>query len=177
MQSFSQHSGRRAGFKPPHRKSVFVEFFRQIRRSSQTVWTALKYGIPDKYFSSQKCSGAENHRFCIVTRERASDYTLNISVLNDKVDDLRLFQMQVRFLFDGLLHLQVILCFVRLCPKGMHRRSFGSIQHLALKEGFVDVQSHLAAQRIDFTHQMAFARSADGRVARHHGHGFQVDAQ
>ena len=177
MQGLSQHSGRRAGFEPPHRKSVFVEFFRQIRRSSQAVRAAPECGITDKYFTSQKCSGAKNHRFRIVADEGAGDDTLNTSILNDKVDDLRLFQMKVRFFFDGLLHLQVVLCFIRLCPKGVYRRTLGGIQHLALKKGFVDVQSHLAAKRIDFAHQVSLSRSADGRIARHHGHGFQVDAQ
>ena len=64
--------------------------------------------------------------------------------------------------------------FVRLGTEGMYRRTLGCVQHFALNEGLIDVLTHLAAQCVDFTNQMTLTGTADGRIARHHGHGFQV---
>ena len=42
------------------------------------------------------------------------------------------------------------------------------IQKAHLNGRFVDISAHLAAERVDFAHQMAFRRAADRGIAGHH---------
>ena len=61
---------------------------------------------------------------------------------------------------------------VRLRARRPHRRAAASVEQFELDAGRVDGAAHQAAQRVYFTDQMALGGSADGRVARHVGHGF-----
>ena len=59
----------------------------------------------------------------------------------------------------------------------MHRRALARVEHARLNEHIVDRAAHFAAERVDFAHQMPFARAADGWIARHHRHLIEMQRQ
>ena len=59
----------------------------------------------------------------------------------------------------------------------MDRRAFAPVQHPVLDAGRICCQTHLATQRIQFPHQMALSRAADGRIAGHITHCVQIDGE
>ena len=63
---------------------------------------------------------------------------------------------------------------IGLRPRGPYRRAFRGIQTAKLDAGLIRGQRHSAAQRIHFTHQMAFADAANRRIARHLPQGFNI---
>ena len=71
----------------------------------------------------------------------------------------------------------MVLVLICLGAQRVNGRTFCGVQHPALYECFIDVQAHLAAECIDLPDEMTFACAADGRIAGHHGDGFQIDAE
>ena len=63
---------------------------------------------------------------------------------------------------------------VCLRARGTNRRAFACVQAAELDAGLVGGQRHRAAESVEFTHEMAFADAADGRVARHLSKRFDV---
>ena len=76
-------------------------------------------------------------------------------VLHKKLRDLRLTDMKVGRIFQGFPHGARIGLFVCLCPERMNCRTLGTVQHLRLYKGLVDIMAHLAAKRVQFPHQMS----------------------
>jgi hypothetical protein len=74
---------------------------------------------------------------------------------------------------DGLLVQQA----VGLRAGRPHGWAFRRIQDAKLDAALVRGRRHRAAQRIDFLHQMAFANTADRRIAAHLAEGFDVVRQ
>lgn len=84
-----------------------------------------------------------------------------------------LLEVEIFLLLDNLLHIDVIALPVRLHPQGVDGRAFAAVEHPALNKGSVRRLSHLAAQRVDLPHQMAFGGPADRRIAGHVGKAVQ----
>ena len=63
---------------------------------------------------------------------------------------------------------------VRLGAGRTDRGSFAGVQHTKLDPGLVGGESHGAAQRIDFLHQVPLADPTDRRVTRHLAEGFNA---
>ena len=60
---------------------------------------------------------------------------------------------------------------------GTHGRTFAAVQNAPLNAGFVGTTGHDAIEGVDFLHQMAFANTADGRIAGHLAQGLDVMGQ
>jgi len=73
-----------------------------------------------------------------------------------------------------MLHAELIGFFVALCAGRLDCRAFGFVEEAKLDSGGVGVDSHFAAEGVDFTDNLAFGLSADGGVARHLGDGVEV---
>ena len=57
-------------------------------------------------------------------------------------------------------HLFMIELLIRLSPQRVNGRTFGRIEHPALYKSFVRIDTHLASQSVDFSHQMPFPRTS-----------------
>ena len=68
---------------------------------------------------------------------------------------------------EHALHPGTISSLVGLGAAGAHGRTLARVEEAELDAGFVDRDTHLAAQRVDFAHQMALADTADGGIAGH----------
>ena len=66
-----------------------------------------------------------------------------------------------------MLHGSRIKLAISLGPRSAHGRPFAAIEQAKLNAGGICNAAHQTIQRVDFTDQMAFAKPADGWVARH----------
>ena len=89
------------------------------------------------------------------------------TVLDYQPLDAGLADRQVGRRFEHALHAGAVGGLVGLRAAGAHGRALAGIEEAKLDSGFVDRERHLAAERVDFTHQMALADAADGGIARH----------
>ncbi len=64
---------------------------------------------------------------------------------------------------------------VGLRAQRMNGGAFPEVQHPVLDAAGVRRLSHLSAERVQLPHQMALARPADGRVARHIADRVEID--
>jgi len=76
-----------------------------------------------------------------------------------------------------VVHHCVVGVLVRLHARRLNGRALAGVEHTDLDTRAVGIARHLAAQRIDLAHEVAFRRTADGRVARHQGHVPHVEGQ
>ncbi len=63
---------------------------------------------------------------------------------------------------------------VALGARGADAGPFGGVEHSALDGGGVRVESHEAAERVDFADHVALGKTADSRVAGHLAHGVGI---
>ena len=96
-------------------------------------------------------------------------------VFHEDIHHLHLLQVEILCIFHHLLHIGVVLVLVRLRAERVDRRPLAEIQHAHLDGCRIGCDAHLAAQCIDFLYKMALPRSADRRIAWHHGDIFQRD--
>ena len=59
----------------------------------------------------------------------------------------------------------------------MHRRTLAAVEHAVLDAGRIRGARHLAAERIDLTHQMPLGCTADRRVTGHIADRVQIDGE
>ena len=69
------------------------------------------------------------------------------------------------------LHSQGILGLVALGASGLDGGSAGGVESFFLEGSQVGIEAHFATEGVEFKDQMAFGKSADGRVAGHAGDG------
>ena len=170
IDGLSVHTGRGTGLETAELQSRFFQGFRQVGGGRQPVGTAGFRTFTDEDLASQVGTGGQDDGLCPVFRADLRDDAHGFPVLHQEPDHFRLLQVQIFLGFHGLLHFRMVFLFIRLSPKGMDRRAFGGVQHGALDQGFIDIQTHFAPQGIDLPDQVAFAGAADGRVAGHHGY-------
>ena len=84
---------------------------------------------------------------------------------------------QVGLMGADMPHHSLVFQFVRLNPQGPHTGSLGAVEHLELQGRTVCRDAHLAAQRVDFTHNNALGRTADRGVAGHLADVFHTQCQ
>ena len=68
----------------------------------------------------------------------------------------------------------MIKIFISLPAKALHRRALAAVKHTDLQKRFICVYTHFAAKRVDFTDNLTFCSSADGRIARHKGYAVKI---
>ncbi len=87
-------------------------------------------------------------------------------------DDVQSFGLRQQVLY-GL----TIERTVRLRARAMHRWPLGAVQQLEMNPSPISRNPHQAVKRIDFTHKVPLANSANGRIAGHDADGIQAMCQ
>ena len=182
VQALGQRPCRCSCFEAAHGQSVVTELSGKFCRGCQSVGSAFIYAVADEHLSAEECSRCQDHCLCQIRAPGTEHDTAclrcsRFSVLQKQVDHFSLFQLQKGLPFQSFFHFYVILILIGLRPKGMDRRAFGCVEHTALDEGLVYIQTHFSAESIDLSDQMAFAGASDGRVACHHSDRLQIDRE
>ena len=175
MKGRGKSTGRRACLEPPEFHSVLPQIFRQFFRRGKSVRTAGEAAVADEYFSTQECSRGEDHRLAPVNAVSSGHNAADSAFFCQQIHNLILFHVQILLPLQSLFHLQMILIFIRLRTQRMNGRSLRCIQHSALDESLIDIDTHFSAERIDLSDQMSFAGSSDRRITRHHGNSLKID--
>ena len=84
----------------------------------------------------------------------------------DNPFDHGLTNVEVRQCFEVFLHDAGVEAFVTLRTERLHCGSFGFVQEAHLNEGAVRDTADYSPQSVDFAHEVAFGRAADGWIAR-----------
>ena len=95
----------------------------------------------------------------------------------DEAGDVGLEERQVRLRLQDPPHEYAVGVLVALGAQGADGRALAGIQLANLNLGAVGVAAHLAAERVDLTHQVALGRPADRGVAGHLGNSGEAGAQ
>ena len=66
---------------------------------------------------------------------------------------------------------------IGLRPGSPYGRAFFGIEQPELNPGIINRSTHLAAERVDLFNQVAFADSANGRIARHLADMIEIECQ
>jgi hypothetical protein len=93
--------------------------------------------------------------------------TRELAVIDHKVDNFSLPQMEIRRSFKRTTHLGAVSHAIRLRPRRLNRRSARTIEQAKLNSGTIDDTSHDPAERIDLSHKVPFRDSADSGIAGH----------
>ena len=116
--------------------------------------------------TSQKGPSGQYHSCRAPFTPILGDHTAAAAILDDQITDRRLDDGHAG-IGNELLDRLAIEFPVGLSARTMNRGTAGPVQHPELNTCLVDRPAHNAVERIDLAHQMAFAKSADGRVAGH----------
>ena len=173
----TQHPGRGSGFKTAQPQSQFVQRLRQERCREQSIRAALIGHFPDENPSAQKSAGGQNHRIRQILRIHPGGHLPAAVGGLLQSGDFRLLHLQMLLQFQLVLHNLRILPPVNLRPQRMNRRPLAQIQHPALQKAFIRCFSHLAAQCINFPHQMAFGRAANTGITGAVAHRIHVNGK
>ena len=154
--------------------TVFLKIFCKFIGRRQAVRTACKSTVSYKNLSSQESSRSQNYSLCLVPCVGLCLNTADLSILNYYISNLALSHIKVRCVFYSSLHFNVIFILISLGTERMNSRTFGGVEHLALDKSLVDIFTHLPAESIDFSYQMALAGSSYRRIAWHHSNSFKI---
>src|SRR5262249_21722108 len=101
--------------------------------------------------------------------------TICLSVPMQDLRSLTLFEIQVRLSLADPLQVELVRLLVALRAWSPDCRPLSAVQHSKLEPCHVRRLSHLTAQGIDLSSQLALCESTYRRVARHLADGVQVD--
>ena len=118
-------------------------------------------------FAVQKRPSRQHHGFAAKAHANLGDSTHDSIALHHEVIHGLLEQPEVGLIFQLVANRRLVQHPVGLRPRRPHSRAFGAVEDAELDARFVGRQSHRAAHGVDFFDQVAFADTADGRVATH----------
>ena len=122
-------------------------------------------------------AGTDDGSLYLVHHPQLGDHTSELSILHLNIHNLPLLQGKVGLVLNHPLHIMMVSPAVGLHSQTVYRRPLPQIQHPALQKGGVGSFSHLAAQGVDFSHQVPLGSAADGRVAGHIGQAVQTQGE
>ena len=125
----------------------------------------------------QVSAGGDDDSLRPILRPQLGADTGHRALFREDLHDLRLLQLQIFLLLQGMLHVLLVFAAVRLGPEGMDRRAFAPVQHPVLDTAVIRGHAHLAAQGIQFPDQVSLAGAADGGIAGHIAYGIQIDGK
>ena len=156
-------------FKAHHLHAVCLQRIRQMCCRLQAVRSRICAHITVNTPRIQINAGTENGSLTVVNRAGNGLYARQNTVFHDQLRNLHLADRQMIGIFENLAHRLAVRPLVCLRTQRMHRRSLRLIQHFRLNKRFVNIFTHLAAERIDLFYEVSLRRASDVRVARHHG--------
>ncbi|MPM73054.1 hypothetical protein SDC9_120030 [bioreactor metagenome] len=68
----------------------------------------------------------------------------------------------------------MVAALIHLRAERMHRGAFAGVEHAHLNQRIIRGKPHLAAHGVDFPHEMALSRAADGRITGHEPHRVEI---
>ena len=117
--------------------------------------------------STEKRPNGEHNNRRVKAKPRLCDDTTNTAVIDDQVVDALLEQGESRLAFDRGAHNLTVQHAISLRARRPDRWALAGIQRAKMNARLVGGPCHDTAHRIDFTRQMAFADTADRRIAAH----------
>ena len=92
-------------------------------------------------------------------------------------NDLGLHHAQIWRVFQRLFHQSVVFLPIGLNPFALHCRAFAKVECAGLQSDAIGGKTHLAAQSVNFIHQVPLCGSANGGVAGHIGNAIQREGE
>ena len=121
--------------------------------------------IADVDLAAEEGAGRQNDGAPSVGNAALDANALDGPFLNQQALHQTLADVEMRLLFAGVLQLKLVILFVGLRPRGAHGWPARGVEAAELNAGAVDIDGHLATERVDFLDDVPLAYSADSRVA------------
>src|SRR6185369_11068532 len=115
----------------------------------------------------QKSSGRDHNGVRSKTATIFQHDASESSLIEHKIDDFSLPQMEIRGRFKRAPHLGAIAHAIRLGSWRLNRRAARSIEQSKLNASTIDDAAHDAAERVDLAHEMSLRNSTNRGIARH----------
>ena len=155
-------------FKAHHLHAVCLQRIRQMCCRLQAVRSRICAHITVNTPCIQINAGTENGSLTVVNRAGNGLYARQNTVFHDQLRNLHLADRQMIGIFENLAHRLAVCPLIRLRTQRMHCRSLRLIQHFRLNKRFINIFTHLAAERVDLFYEVSLRGSSDVRIARHH---------
>ena len=164
-------AGRRARLEAHEADARRLERIRELHRRALPVRAAAVSVLADDDAALEiRARRHDDGRREVDLPRLDEDAAHSLLVLGEQqVRDEDLLDIEVLCLLARLLHRELVELLVRLRAQRMDGRALARVEHAELYAGLVRIDAHLAAERIELAHEMAFARAADRRVAGHQG--------
>ena len=168
------NSGGRTGFEAALWQLQFFQTRRQTHgwRIARTTSGIVAKSYVD--FSVQEGASRQHHRRRTKLNARLGDRTHHPIALNHQVFYRLLEKPQIRLVLQHASNGGLVQNAVRLRTGCAHGWPFRAVQNTKLDTALVCCQGHCASQRVNLFHQVAFADTANRRVATHLAQGFNV---
>ena len=156
-------------FKAHDFNAGLFQTIRQFHRRSLTVRSAVIRIFTDDNPAFQIRSRSQYHCFARIYLARFHHNARYGTILKENFIYQKLFNIKIFLKLACFFHHMLIQLLIRLSTQSLYGRSFSRIEHTVLNTCLIGIYAHFTAQSVDFAHKMAFGRSADGRITRHHG--------
>ncbi len=163
----SIQTGRRPRLKAALPKPKVIESRREANRrliAHPTPWPRL---ISDVNRTSQECPGRQDDRTNGQARAIRQFHALDAARIHKDVDDFALNHLKAGLRSGFRLHRLAIQLAIGLGPRPLHSGALSPVQKPELDARPICDAAHHTVQCIDLAHEMALAKSSDGRVAGH----------
>jgi len=139
--------------------------------------TTLVIGQADMNLAAQESTHGEHHTASAQLYACLGHDTLDALAFDQKIRRFLLEQREIRLIFEHRTNCLLVQQPIRLRARCPHCRAFAGIEGTKLDAAKIRRSRHRAAKCIDLFYQMAFADTADGRVAAHLPERFDVLSQ
>ena len=146
---------------------MLADRFRQPLCGRLGSASSLNHHLAHVHQSVQECAGCDDYTLCTELCPKLRGYAHSLSLLYYKFGGDVLPHVQVGNIFERLAPQQAELHSVALRAGAPHCRAFRAVEHAELYCRPVGDYSHIAAERVNLAHNLAFGNAADGRVAAH----------
>ena len=175
----SQHAHGRAGLEATQLQAEFVAQARRQPRGGRVTRTPARDLLePEMQRRRQEGTGCQHHRlrapFLAEGRAHAADLPM---LVQQQRNYLALKNIEIWCPLQHELHPTLVHRLVALRARREGRRAHRLVEHPELDGRGVRVAAHLAAQRVDFAHQLTFRHPADAGIAGHLGDVVVVQRQ
>ena len=177
INSISRYSCRRSCFKTKHFDSKLFQGIRKIISCLQSIWSRIIAYISINTSCFQISSGTENHCFTLINSTGICFHTCNFPLFYQKLCYFTLSNGQIGSFLQSSSHLRTVYLLIRLCSQRVDCRAFGTVKHLGLNKGFINIFAHFTAQGIQFPYQMSFGTSTHIRIAGHQCNTVHTDCE
>ena len=168
------HTRGSTGLEAAHLKPQSNKTFRQTFGVGKPVGTTVANTRADNRPAVEIHAATQHHCLCAVSQFHSRFYHKTAVVLHRDVHNFALSQCKVGRVFDGLFHVYVVLVFVHLRTRRIHRRPFAAVEHAHLQQTFVGIYRHFATKSVYFLDDLTLCRAPYTWIARQKSHRVQI---